>query len=136
MPITDLKLLKEFGIKTIVNFRNNKDWIEREREWTEEIGLNYVSIPWRIWGKLRPDVGERFFDVIDNKNNCPVFIHCKRGADRTGTIAALYRVVRQGVSLDDAIREAREYDMRFYFKGTAKNQIEHMIKRLKKDRIE
>jgi protein tyrosine/serine phosphatase len=30
--------------------------------------------------------------MLQNKSRGPIFIHCRRGADRTGTVVALYRI--------------------------------------------
>ena len=38
----------------------------------------------------------------------PVLVHCQHGADRTGSMIAVYRVIVQGWSKDDAIREMKE----------------------------
>jgi protein tyrosine/serine phosphatase len=35
----------------------------------------------------------------------PILIHCWHGADRTGLISAMYRIVFQGWSKEDAIEE-------------------------------
>ena len=35
----------------------------------------------------------------------PVLIHCWHGSDRTGLVSALYRIVSQGWSKEDAIDE-------------------------------
>ena len=38
----------------------------------------------------------------------PVFVHCKHGADRTGTMVAFYRILFEGWSKDEAIREMKK----------------------------
>jgi hypothetical protein len=40
--------------------------------------------------------------------NGPVLMHCKHGSDRTGLMAAMYRVVVQGWSKEDALSEMTE----------------------------
>ncbi len=35
----------------------------------------------------------------------PVLVHCQHGADRTGTMTAVYRMVAQGWSKEDAVQE-------------------------------
>ena len=37
----------------------------------------------------------------------PVFIHCRRGEDRTGVMTAIYRVAKQGWQPERAYAEAR-----------------------------
>jgi protein tyrosine/serine phosphatase len=41
----------------------------------------------------------------------PVFIHCKHGCDRTGTIIACYRIEHDHWSSQAALAEARRYGM-------------------------
>ena len=40
-----------------------------------------------------------------------MFIHCKRGSDRTGTVVACYRISKEGWTDERAITEARQYGM-------------------------
>ena len=53
----------------------------------------------------------RVMSIINDPDNQPVFVHCKRGADRTGTIGAIYRISHDGWTADRAIAEARLYGM-------------------------
>jgi hypothetical protein len=54
----------------------------------------------------------RILDIIDEPENGPVFVHCRDGVDRTGTIAAIYRITREGWTLRDALTEAERRGMR------------------------
>lgn len=38
-----------------------------------------------------------------------IYIHCKWGKDRTGMVCAAYRILRQGWSVDDAIKELHTF---------------------------
>lgn len=49
-----------------------------------------------------------FLKVIAESENHPVFLHCQHGADRTGVMSAVYRIVVQGWSKEAAIREMTE----------------------------
>src|SRR5439155_26824306 len=47
-------------------------------------------------------------------SSAPVFIHCRRGADRTGVILACYRIEHDKWDNHEALREARGYGMSWY----------------------
>jgi hypothetical protein len=53
--------------------------------------------------------------VVDDRDAGPVFFHCKRGADRTGSFAAIYRISRQGWTEDQALGEASDLGMRWWY---------------------
>ena len=53
----------------------------------------------------------------------PVFIHCRRGTDRTGALVAFYRIARNGWDSVRALKEANERGMRLWYRGLRK-QIE------------
>jgi protein tyrosine/serine phosphatase len=52
-----------------------------------------------------------------------VFVHCRRGADRTGALVGFYRIARNGWSAERAYDEARAIGMRSWYTGL-RRQIE------------
>lgn len=95
--------LKALGIKTVVNLRS----FNSDRSETEEHGLGYVHITQQAWEAEDEEVLEFLRVAIDPKRQ-PVFVHCQHGADRTGTSVAAYRIVVQGWSKEEALREMTE----------------------------
>jgi protein tyrosine/serine phosphatase len=95
-----MKNLKKLGIKTIINLRAfHSD--------TDEIGgtgLLDEELSVKTWHIEDEDV-IRVLRIIGKKENGPFLIHCQHGADRTGVMSAMYRIVEQGWSKDEAIRE-------------------------------
>jgi tyrosine-protein phosphatase SIW14 len=92
--------LKKLGIKTIVNlrsFHSDRDEIASRDFFYEHI---YIK-PWH------PEEKEfiRFLEIVTDKGKQPVFVHCQHGADRTGSICAVYRAVVQGWNKNEAIEE-------------------------------
>ncbi|MHC4555921.1 MAG: fused DSP-PTPase phosphatase/NAD kinase-like protein [Planctomycetota bacterium] len=95
-----MRQLEKLGIKTIVNLRS----FHSDRDEIEGTGLAYEHIYMKTW---HPEDEElvRFLNIVSNKKRTPVFVHCQFGADRTGTMCAIYRIAVQDWSKDDAIEE-------------------------------
>jgi protein tyrosine/serine phosphatase len=49
----------------------------------------------------------RFLRIVTDPAQQPVLVHCRRGADRTGAMVAVYRVVVEGWSKSRAIEEMK-----------------------------
>lgn len=122
--------LSELGIKTIVNLRGEDDLGSGEQKEVESAGLRYFNVPMPGLSAPSDEQVSRVIAIINDPDNQPVFIHCKRGADRTGTIGAIYRISRDGWTSDRAIAEARrygmswaEFGMRSYISNYYKRQV-------------
>jgi protein tyrosine/serine phosphatase len=124
------KYLRDLGIGTIINLRMPKD-AERlkEREMVESLGMKYVHIPiedgnFFTRSRIVPDEAIlTFFQTIDAAAPGKVFVHCHRGADRTGALVGFYRIVRHQWDGIRAYAEAREIGMRSWYKGL-RRQVE------------
>jgi protein tyrosine phosphatase (PTP) superfamily phosphohydrolase (DUF442 family) len=92
--------LKTLGINTVVNLRA----FHSDRERLEATGLGYEHIVMAAWNPEYDDA-VRFLRVVTDPARAPALVHCQHGADRTGVMIALYRVVVQGWNRHDAIRE-------------------------------
>ena len=125
-----MKRLSELGIKTVINLRGPDDRISGEQKETESAGLSYFNVPMPGFSAPSDEQVARVMAIINDPNNQPVFIHCQRGSDRTGTITAIYRISREGWTADRAIAEARrngmswaEFGMRTYISNYYKSQV-------------
>jgi protein tyrosine/serine phosphatase len=101
--------LERLGVKTVVNLRE----FDTDRELLAASDLAYEHIPMTPWHVEERDVA-RFLHLVTNDENQPLFVHCRRGADRTGMSLAVYRVVVQGWSKDEAIAEMTQGGFRFH----------------------
>lgn len=106
-----LKKLSEIGIKTIINLRGASDDTRGEQAEAEALGMRYFNIPMSGLGRPTDEQVERALAVIDARENWPVFVHCQRGADRTGVIIAVYRILREQWTAEQAIAEAKRFGM-------------------------
>jgi tyrosine-protein phosphatase SIW14 len=108
-----LKKLAELGIKTIINLRGESDETRAEGIEAKNMGMAYFSIPMSAAGRPTDEQVKRVFAIIEEKENGPVFIHCRRGSDRTGAIVAVYRIKQDGWTAERAIDEANRYGLSF-----------------------
>lgn len=94
--------LKGRGVRTVVSLRTFN--VHRSR--LRGLGLRYVHISFKAGHAEDEDV-VRFLKVMADPANHPVFVHCKWGTDRSGLMAAVYRMVVEGWPRDRAIAEMR-----------------------------
>ncbi len=104
-----MKNLKQMGIETVVNLRS----FHSDRDEIGKTGLGYEHIYMKAWHPERKEV-VRFLQIVTNPKRTPVLVHCLHGADRTGTMCALYRIAVQGWTKDEAIREMTEGGFNFH----------------------
>lgn len=105
------KRLAELGVKTIINLRGEDELSRQEQKEAEQAGLRYFSVAMPGLSAPSDELVGRVMAIVNNPENQPVFIHCKRGSDRTGTIAAIYRISHDGWNADRAVAEARSHGM-------------------------
>jgi protein tyrosine/serine phosphatase len=106
-----LKKLSELGIKTVINLRGASDDTRKEQAEAESSGMRYFNIPMSGLGRPTNEQVERALAIIDARENWPVFVHCQRGADRTGVVIAVYRILRNQWTAEQAIDEAKRFGM-------------------------
>lgn len=90
--------LKTFGIRNVLSFRNY-----HSDEDGEDAGLNLYRVKMKA-GDITTEKVVEALRIIRNSEGS-VLIHCWHGSDRTGLVSALYRLVFQGWTKDEAIDE-------------------------------
>ena len=95
-----MRELEKLGTKTIVNLRS----FHSDRGEIKGTDLAYEHIYMKAWHAEDKEV-VRFLKIVSDKEHTPVFVHCMHGADRTGTMCAIYRIAIQGWSKAEAIEE-------------------------------
>jgi protein tyrosine phosphatase (PTP) superfamily phosphohydrolase (DUF442 family) len=97
---TGMKELEQLGIRTVINLRSRHS----DHANIDGTSLRYEHI--RMNAALpRDEEVVRFLRILEKRENGPFFVHCKHGADRTGTMCAIYRMAFQGWKKDEAIAE-------------------------------
>lgn len=93
-------LLEKLRIATVINFLPESD-----SSWLANPGIEQVQLPYRTNHVDDAQVLKALRAIQAAEAKGPVLMHCKHGSDRTGLIAAVYRVVVQGWSKEDALGE-------------------------------
>jgi protein tyrosine phosphatase (PTP) superfamily phosphohydrolase (DUF442 family) len=111
--------LKAMGVKTVIDLRS----FHNDREKIAGTDLAYEEIPMNTWYAEDEDA-VRFLILVADRSRTPFFVHCQHGADRTGVMCAVYRIVIQGWTKDEAIAEMTRGE--FGFHGMWQNLVEYL----------
>ncbi len=103
------KGLQNLGIKTVVNLRS----LHSDQDELEGLSLDYEHIRMEAWDPEQEQV-EAFLKIAADPAKKPVFVHCQHGADRTGTMVAVYRIVIENRDTEKAISEMRNGPFGFH----------------------
>ena len=105
-----LCVLKQLGVVKVINLRQPGDIWPLEETKCKELGLQYVNIPLPgLWSPTKEEMEHILKEV--KAADGPVFVHCQYGCDRTGAVAACYRIRENKVSNRDALKEAEIFGM-------------------------
>jgi protein tyrosine phosphatase (PTP) superfamily phosphohydrolase (DUF442 family) len=113
--------LKAMGVTTIINLRT----FHTDKDELAGTGLKSVRFRMQPWDGDDEDV-VRFLKIVSDTNNLPAFVHCQRGADRTGMMCAMYRIALCGWTKQEAIEEMKEGG--FAFSPAWKNLVRYIEK--------
>ena len=109
-----LKHLRELGIKTVINLRDDDERADTEGAAALGAGLRYFNLPLASFHRPSDHEVAEILSVINEPDNQPVFLHCKRGSDRTGIIVAVYRIDHDGWTGSQAKDEAKRFGLGFW----------------------
>ena len=109
--------LEKLGVKTVVNLRS----LHSDRDKLEGTSLGHEHIRMEAWDPQQEEI-EAFLKIATDPEKQPVFVHCQHGADRTGTMVAVYRIVVEGWDKEKAIDEMQNGPFGFHeiFSGLPK----------------
>jgi len=123
-----LKSLAPLGVKTVINLRDDDDQARAEELEARAAGFQYFNIPIARMGRPTDKTIQDILTIINKSENQPVFVHCKLGSDRTGTVIAIYRIEHDGWTSEQAKAEAKRYGMNIW-QMEMKNYISDYYKR-------
>jgi uncharacterized protein (TIGR01244 family) len=107
------KSLADLGIKVVIDLRREGEDGEHstaaEAKAVQAAGMRYVHVPMN--GIVAPGDAQIAKVMAHFNSGEPVFVHCKKGKDRTGTVIACYRIAKQGWENKKALDEAKSLGM-------------------------
>jgi len=107
--------LAKLGIRTVIDLRPESEHSRGgEERIVEAAGMKYVSLPMEGMAKPTNEQVSRVIGILDDPAAGPVFLHCQRGADRTGALIACYRIRHDGWQNKKALSEARSLGMSWF----------------------
>lgn len=113
--------LKQHHITTIINLRNSRD----DSKFLNMQPFNLVHIPIDTWAIQRDDLLKVMQHIQQaQQRGEKVLIHCYHGSDRTGASIAMYRIIFENWSIEQATQEMKHGGYGFH--SIWKN-IEHLF---------
>jgi protein tyrosine phosphatase (PTP) superfamily phosphohydrolase (DUF442 family) len=121
-----MRELQTMGVRSVINLRMAHDVWTEEQAAAIAYSMAYTNIPFRSFTAPTDAQIARVLAAIAAMPK-PVFIHCRYGCDRTGTIIACYRIEQDRWANASALKEAEAYgispfviSMRSYIKNFRK----------------
>ena len=96
-------LEKNLGVRCVLDLAGGPGDIHL----VPEGSIKLFHVPMSAWG-LHDDLVLQALRIMVDPANRPLMVHCQHGADRTGALVALYRVVVQGWSKEKAVLEMNQ----------------------------
>jgi protein tyrosine/serine phosphatase len=106
--------LAKIGVKTVLDLRESGKRAEEEEQTVTALGFKYVNIAMSGLTPPTEDQISKILALLEGTSTGAVFVHCMRGADRTGAVIAAYRIDHDHWTNDRALEEAKSEGMSFF----------------------
>lgn len=108
----DVSDIHDQNIKTIINLR----YFDRDDDRAIFDGqrVNLVNEPLLTWQVRSADIARVLYAIERGQDKGAVLVHCYHGADRTGIIIAMYRIIYQNWTIQDARQEMQQGDFGYH----------------------
>ena len=97
----DVAQLRQLGVRTVINLRA----FHSDADVLAGSGIRQVRIPLLTWKIDDAQIVRALEEIRAAQAEGPILLHCQHGADRTGLVAAMYRMAYQGWSKQQALEE-------------------------------
>jgi tyrosine-protein phosphatase SIW14 len=112
-----LEELAAMHVSMIIDLREPGEGTEFEKQTVKNLGMQYIDIPLRPFSAPSQEQMDQILTLLLHNDSERIFVHCRRGKDRTGTVIACYRMQHDGWDKRAALLEARKHGMSFTERG-------------------
>jgi protein tyrosine/serine phosphatase len=109
--VVGLSELGTAGVKLVIDLREAGAATQFEKQQAEKLGMKYTNVPFQPLSAPTSAQIQRVLDLLEHNQGQTVFVHCRRGKDRTGTVIACYRIQHDGWDNGRALQEAKRFGM-------------------------
>jgi len=110
---TGLQELAAMHVSTVIDLREPGEGTSVEERTVKALGMKYINIPMRPFSAPTQEQIDRVLSLLEDGDSERIFVHCRRGKDRTGTVIACYRIEHDRWDNRGALAEARKHGLSF-----------------------
>ena len=105
---TDYPALARLGVKAMIDLTDD-DGDSSEQRLAETAGMKFFKLAMNT--RVVPTAGQiaTFLSIVGDPANQPVYVHCVGGRHRTGVMTAIYRMLEDKWTPDQAFKEMKSY---------------------------
>jgi len=103
-------LCRTFGIRRVICLLDaTAPQTQAERAAAERLGIEWQNVPLPGDGSSTPVQREQLRRLVTDATGGPTLVHCAAGVNRTGLVVGMYRLHREGWTLEQVLREMRAF---------------------------
>jgi protein tyrosine/serine phosphatase len=103
-------MAKSLKIKTVIDLRESKT----DEPLLTNSKINAYYVPMNALHITNEHIIAALTLIRAHQGEGPILVHCQHGADRTGVVMAMYRIIYQGWSKEQAIDEMKNGGYNFH----------------------
>ncbi|MFP5261065.1 MAG: fused DSP-PTPase phosphatase/NAD kinase-like protein [Blastocatellia bacterium] len=107
--------LRRLGVKTIIDLRSTYDHTDEIGVAAERVGLRYYWLPLSVWNPPADNEAKDIISIVTDESKGPFYVFCSDGIHRTGEVSAIYRVMHDKWSVEQALKEMDELGFNPYY---------------------